>query len=159
MNDPVPSQPDDREALDRFGMVRMAEEECWRFLSDHHLGRVAVIQFDRPIIYPVHYAVDGQSIVFRTAPGTKLTTAALGRPAAFEVDEATDQFETGTSVIVHGFLREVTDTAERNRVDRLPLRAWAPGRRDHVVRVEPGWVSGRHIPPGASPDGLDADAG
>lgn len=147
------------DALDRFGMVRMSEESCWEFIGARHFGRVAVIQFDRPIIYPVHYAVDGRSVVFRTAPGTKLTTAALGRPAAFEVDEATDHLQSGTSVIVHGFLREVTDRAELRQIARLPLRTWAPGEREHVVRVEPGWVSGRHIPPAGVADGVGADGG
>jgi nitroimidazol reductase NimA-like FMN-containing flavoprotein (pyridoxamine 5'-phosphate oxidase superfamily) len=144
---------------DAQGLLRLNDEECWRFLGKHFLGRVAVIDFGMPMVFPVNYAVDGRSIVFRTAPGTKLTMAALGRDAAFEVDEVFGLFETGTSVMVHGTIHEVTDHDEKARLMALPLRPWAPGRRDHVVRVHPSWVSGRRIPVHALDDGLNADAG
>jgi nitroimidazol reductase NimA-like FMN-containing flavoprotein (pyridoxamine 5'-phosphate oxidase superfamily) len=144
---------------DAQGLIRLGEEECWRFLARHFLGRVAVIHLDNPMVFPVNYALDGRSVVFRTAPGTKLALAAAARVAAFEVDEATELFETGTSVVVHGSLREVTDPDERRRLAALPLRSWAPGDRDHVVRVEPAWVSGRQIPMHHHDDGVTADGG
>jgi hypothetical protein len=54
-------------------------------------------------------------------------------PVAFEVDEATEMFETGTSVVVHGRRHEVTDRDEIARLGRLSLHTWAPGDRDHFV--------------------------
>lgn len=78
---------------------------------------------------------------------------------AFEVDEATELFETGTSVVVHGTMREVTNHDQIERLRHLPLRTWAPGDRDHFVRVEPEQVTGRQIPIHQHDDGLDADAG
>ncbi len=131
--------------IDLLGLERLDHDECWAFLADHNVGRVAAVQFGRPIIYPVNYALDEHSVVFRTAPGAKLTAAALGKPVAFEVDETDARFESGTSVIVHGSLREVTDQEERARIEALDLRPWAAGDRDHIVRVEPSWVSGRRI--------------
>lgn len=130
---------------DRPGLERLAEDECWAFLAARRLGRVALVQLGRPIIFPVNYAVDGRSIVFRTAPGTKLIAAGNGCVAAFEVDEASEDFEHATSVIVHGSLREITSRSERERLRQLGIRAWAPGTRDHFVAVEPRWVSGRRI--------------
>jgi nitroimidazol reductase NimA-like FMN-containing flavoprotein (pyridoxamine 5'-phosphate oxidase superfamily) len=106
----------------------------------------------------VGYVVDGRSIVFRTAPGTKLALAAIGAPAAFEVDEASKLFETGTSVVVHGNLHEVRDKAERLRLADLPLRTWAGGR-DHFVRVEARSVTGRRLGRSSAEDGLAADGG
>lgn len=144
---------------DEYGLIRLDEEECWEFLVEHFLGRVAVIHLDVPMVFPVNYVVDRRAVVFRTAPGTKLAMAAAGRPAAFEVDEATAVFETGTSVMVHGTLHEVTDRDEKSRLARLPLRAWAPGSRDHFVRIEPLWVSGRRIPLSQRDDGVTADGG
>lgn len=131
--------------IDLLGLERLDHDQCWSFLADHNVGRVAAVQFGRPIIYPVNYAVDGHSVVFRTAPGAKLTAAALGKPVAFEVDETDARFESGTSVIVHGNLREITDPDERRRVDTLGVRPWASGERDHMLRVETVWVSGRRI--------------
>lgn len=145
--------------FDDQGLIRLDEEECWRFLARHHLGRVGLSHLGDPMVFPVSYALDGRSVVFRTAPGTKLRLAATGTPVAFEVDEATELFETGTSVVVHGAMREVTDQDEIEPLRRLPMRTWAPGDRDHFVRVEPERVTGRQIPMHQRDEGLGADAG
>lgn len=147
------------ERLDDQGLIRMDEEACWRFLARHWLGRVGLIHLDNPMIFPVNYALDERTIVFRTAPGTKLRLSAVGVRVAFEVDEATELFETGTSVVVHGSLHEVTDRDELARLRRLPLRTWAPGDRDHFVRIDADYITGRQIPMHHHDDGLDADAG
>ena len=144
---------------DAQGILRLEDEECWRFLEHHWLGRIALIHLGHPAVFPVTYVVDAGSIVFRTGPGTKLALAATGAPAAFEVDEASKLLETGTSVVVHGNLREVTDRIERARLAQLPLRTWAPGDRDHFVRVEPRSVSGRRLEGSRTDDGLGADGG
>lgn len=144
---------------DADGLIRLGDDECWAFLARHFLGRVGLVHVDSPMVFPVNYALDGQSVVFRTAPGTKLAMAAAGRTAVFEVDEATELFETGTSVMVHGTMHEVTDRDERSRLARLPIRVWAPGDRDHFIKVEPTWVSGRRIPLHGRDEGIAADGG
>jgi nitroimidazol reductase NimA-like FMN-containing flavoprotein (pyridoxamine 5'-phosphate oxidase superfamily) len=145
--------------FDDQGLIRMDEDACWRFLERHSLGRVGLIHLGNPMVFPVHYVLDGRALVFRTAPGTKLKLAAMGTLVAFEADEADELFETGTSVVVHGTMREVTAPDELERLRRLPLRRWAPGDRDHFVRVDPEHVTGRQIPMRDTGDGLDADAG
>lgn len=107
--------------FDDQGLIRMDEEGCWRFLARHYLGRVGLMHLDNPMVFSVNYALDGRSVVFRTAPGTKLRLAATGVRVAFEVDEATELFETGTSVVVHGALHEVRHRDELERLRRLPL--------------------------------------
>ncbi len=145
--------------FDAHGLVRLDEDECWRFLAHHALGRVGFVHLGQPMVFPVNYVVDGRAVVFRTAPGTKLAMAAAGVAVAFEVDEATELFESGTSVVVHGTLDEVTDGDEIARLRRLLPRTWAPGERDHFVRVEPRSVTGRQIPIHPSgDDGVDVDA-
>lgn len=144
--------------FDNHGLELLSDDQCWRFLERHFLGRVGLVHLDHPMIFPVNYALDGQSVVFRTAPGTKLTMAAIGVNVAFEVDEATELFETGTSVMLHGTLREVLDRDELARLGRLPLRTWAQQDRDHFLRVEPRWVSGRRIVISSGDDGV-ADGG
>jgi uncharacterized protein len=145
--------------LDRQGLIRMDEEDCWRFLARHRLGRIALVHLENPMIFPVNYALDADQVVFRTGPGTKLQLAKAAARVAFEVDEASELFETGTSVVVHGGLQEVTDPAMIERLLRLPLRPWAPGDRDHFLRVVPSSVTGRRIPMHDLGDGLDADGG
>jgi nitroimidazol reductase NimA-like FMN-containing flavoprotein (pyridoxamine 5'-phosphate oxidase superfamily) len=147
------------ESRDDYGLLRLDEDECWDFLAKHVLGRVAVTHMEHPMVFPVNYALDGRSVVFRTAPGTKLALAGARCPAAFEVDEANETFETGVSVMVHGTIGEVNDRDERERLERLPLRHWAPGDRDHFIRIAPRWVSGRRIAAHQHDDGLSADGG
>lgn len=152
--------PTDRTpALDGYGMARMSDDACWHFLEQHELGRVAIIVFGRPVVYPVNYAVDDRSVVFRTAPSAKLAAAATGQATAFEVDEAGPLFESGTSVMVHGHLRQIVAPDEHQRLERLPLRAWAPGHRDYFVRIDADRVTGRRIIPTTEADGLAADGG
>jgi nitroimidazol reductase NimA-like FMN-containing flavoprotein (pyridoxamine 5'-phosphate oxidase superfamily) len=147
------------EGHDPHGLIRLEDDQCWEFLGKHVLGRVGLVHLGNPMVFPVNYALDGRTVVFRTAPGTKLAMAAVGHTVAFEVDEATELFETGTSVMVHGTMREVSDGEEWERVAGLPLRAWAPGDRDHFVKIEPKWVSGRRIPIHHNDDGVPADGG
>lgn len=144
---------------DDQGLLRLDEDECWRFLAKYSIGRVAIVHLGSPLVFPVNYALDGNSVVFRTSPGTKLAMAAVGAEAVFEVDDAYDVLETGASVMVHGTLQQVTDAADKMRIAQLPLRPWAPGDRDHIVRVEAKRVSGRRIPVHDQGDGLSADGG
>ncbi len=144
---------------DAYGLIRLDDEECWRFLAKHSIGRVAIVHLGSPMIFPVNYALDGRTVVFRTGPGTKLGMAVAGGEAAFEVDDAYDVLETGASVMVHGTLQQVTAPDEKARVAKLGLRTWAPGNRDHIVRVSPAWISGRRIPVHSTDEGLSADAG
>lgn len=137
-------------------IVRLSDEQCWRLLSRHRLGRVAMVHLGQPVVFPVNFVLDGQTVVFRAAPGTKLALARAGARVAFEVDEASELFETGSSVIVHGTLRDVT--ADRDRLDRLPLRTWAAGR-DHFISIEAERVSGRAIAPHLAHDGVLVDGG
>jgi len=144
---------------DEHGLIRMEDDECWEFLAGHSLGRVGLVHLDEPMVFPVNYLVDGRSVVFRTAPGTKLAMAGTAGPVVFEVDEATELFETGTSVMVQGTMHEVMSGVEKDRLAKLPLHAWAPGDRDHIIRIEPDGVSGRQIPLHHQDDGVTADGG
>ena len=47
----------------------LAEEECWRLLGAHHLGRLALVDAKGPAIVPVNYVLDREAPVFRTDPG------------------------------------------------------------------------------------------
>jgi nitroimidazol reductase NimA-like FMN-containing flavoprotein (pyridoxamine 5'-phosphate oxidase superfamily) len=73
-------------------------------------------------IFPVNYTVDGESIVFRTAEGSKLTEVTINDEVLFEVDEytATDAW----SVVVRG-TRPARDRRRGRRRGRCP-RPWIP---------------------------------
>jgi nitroimidazol reductase NimA-like FMN-containing flavoprotein (pyridoxamine 5'-phosphate oxidase superfamily) len=66
-------------------VTEIGREECLRLLAGDEIGRLAVVAGKTPIVTPVNYALDGESVVFRTDPGTKLDQGPRAR-AGFEVD-------------------------------------------------------------------------
>jgi nitroimidazol reductase NimA-like FMN-containing flavoprotein (pyridoxamine 5'-phosphate oxidase superfamily) len=129
-------------------LVPMARDECLRLLARERLGRIGVCVDQQPVLLPVNYAMDGNHIVFRTDPGTKLH-AAIGRPVAFEIDGFDRLYHEGWSVLVVGTAEEVESAAELARLSRLPLGPWAPGPKAHWVRIRAGAITGRRLQVGA----------
>ena len=121
------------------------DTECRKLLALRHLGRLAITDWDGPMIFPVNYVFDQDLVIFRTDPGTKLDAATEGESVAFEVDAADAATQTGWSVVVRGTLVEITDPAHLARLRALPLYPWAPGDKTRYVRVLPRMVTGRRI--------------
>ena len=84
-------------------------------------------------------------MVFRTAPGSKLTALLLSQLAAFEVDDIDEAVRSGWSVIVTGRVEEILHPADRDRLETVGLELWAPGERPHWVRIRTDTLSGRRI--------------
>jgi nitroimidazol reductase NimA-like FMN-containing flavoprotein (pyridoxamine 5'-phosphate oxidase superfamily) len=126
-------------------MAELDEPECLRLLGSVAVGRIALTRHALPVILPVNFALDGQTIVVRTGVGSILAAARDGVVVAFEADEVDEHLETGWSVLVTGTMREVTGASELLRVQRLHLYPWAGGARPFYVRITPGIVSGRRV--------------
>jgi nitroimidazol reductase NimA-like FMN-containing flavoprotein (pyridoxamine 5'-phosphate oxidase superfamily) len=65
----------------------LPESECWKLLSNVALGRLVTTVDGQPEIFPVNFAVQQRTILFRTAEGTKLMSAAINDGVLFEVDQ------------------------------------------------------------------------
>ena len=100
----------------------LTDEECRKLLGERHLGRLALVDADGPVILPVNYTLDEGSVVFRTDPGSKLDAAAAGATVAFEADAVDERDRTGWSVVVRGTLADITDPAHLERLDRKSTR-------------------------------------
>ena len=61
------------------GLEVISLGECVRLLESSEIGRIAVATDDGPRIYPVNYHWDGEAIVFRTTPGSKIASNATWR--------------------------------------------------------------------------------
>lgn len=127
--------------------------ECIAHLRDGRVGRVGTTIAALPAVLPVSYCVVDDDIIFRIAPGTKLTAALLGAPVAFEVDDLGGGRGAGWSVMVVGEAAEITDPELIDDLRRLPLESWAPSGDDRFVRMSTTHVSGRRLAP------IDADSG
>jgi nitroimidazol reductase NimA-like FMN-containing flavoprotein (pyridoxamine 5'-phosphate oxidase superfamily) len=127
-------------------LEELAEPSCWNLLASGRIGRVGLLVDGRPVVLPVNYALDGETVLFRTGDGTVLNEASM-RTVAFEVDEVDESTHEGWSVLVQGFARDLGDAvdATAERIHRLSLVTWAPGRRPRWFRIEPDRVTGRRL--------------
>jgi uncharacterized protein len=137
----------------------LTKSECFGLLSGEGLGRVAVVDDQGPVIFPVNFVLDRHMVVFRTDEGTKLGAAASGGRVAFEVDGADEAAHTGWSVVVRGEATEVTDPAELARLRKLRLSPWAPGAKSRYVRILPVKLTGRRILAASGPSHPDTTGG
>lgn len=128
-------------------LTDLPADACWSLLARHHpaLGRVAFTIDDRPVIYPMNYAVADETLYLRTEPDSGIAAVHTGQLVAFEVDDVDEDWEEGWSVLVQGRLQEVTDPQELEQHRELRLRSWAPGVRLHLLRLDAEHISGREI--------------
>ena len=130
--------------LDHSGMGVLTRDECYDRLRSARVGRVAFVNQGDPIILPVNHGLDGESIVFRTAPGSKLLAGDAELRVAFEVDGYDVDRRSGWSVLVRGTAHTVEDAAEIGRLNRIGVWPWADlVERNHWIRIAAYSVTGR----------------
>jgi len=127
-------------------IVELDRDECLELLASHRFGRLAVAM-DAPVIRPVNYVFDerSQSVVFRTADGSKFHALLRSANAAFEIDGIDEASRTGWSVIISGVTEEITNPSDVRRLDRSGLETWTPDDKSHWMRIRAWTVSGRRI--------------
>ena len=118
---------------------------CLELLRTCEVGRLAVSITDHPDIFPINYVVDRGTVVFRTAEGTKLAAALLGRGVAFEVDGYDADAGEAWSVVIKGYAIEIEQMHEYFDALDLPLFPWHAGPKHRFVRIEPVEITGRRF--------------
>lgn len=129
-------------------VVILPESECWNLLGSVSLGRLVTSADGIPEIFPVNFAVQRRTLLFRTAEGTKLVSTAINRDVVFEADD--HNVAEGWSVIVRGVARSVRDDDDIAEAERAQLLPWTATVKQHYVRVLPRRVSGRRFQFGPS---------
>ena len=131
---------------DHQGLDVLSSEECFDLLTTEEIGRVGFNDRGATIILPVNYACVAQSILFRTAPGSKLDLAIRNGPASFEVDDWDSEVRAGWSVLVKGRAEEVSDEWLVSLCEHFDLDPWADQvPRTDWVRISVEEISGRWI--------------
>jgi nitroimidazol reductase NimA-like FMN-containing flavoprotein (pyridoxamine 5'-phosphate oxidase superfamily) len=116
-------------------------DECVDLLAEGDVGRLGGTWDGEPHIVPLNYRWDGTGVVFRTDPGVTLQSIVDG-VVVFEVDALDRSARTGWSVIVRGRSREIEASDDAGTAVPAP---WAPGAREHWVRITPSAITGRRI--------------
>lgn len=127
-------------------LQKLTRDECIDLLgSGVPIGRIGYVVEGVPVIVPVNFVVDGQSVVFSTAEGSKLSWLNNHTRVAFQADHGRRLDRSGWSVLVHGRAHEVTDPAEVEALQQGPLRSWAAPSAHHWVRIAIDEISGRRL--------------
>ena len=132
--------------LDRNGLEVLGPDECLDLLRSEPVGRLAFVHDGSPDVLPVTYVVSHGGVAFRTAAGSKLDTALMGRPVAFEVDGFDRERRAGWSVVLKGVAEFVEDPDRIAELDERDLQPWSPHAEDGAwVVVRADEISGRRL--------------
>lgn len=126
-------------------LVSLEKEQCFDLLATETLGRFGVVVNGIPLITPVNYVLDGATIIFRTAPGTKYD-ASLRSKVTFEVDHVNADGRTGWSVLIVGSVdRNGMSIDERERAEQITINTLVSGAKPILTRIVPEQVTGRRV--------------
>jgi uncharacterized protein len=118
----------------------MTTEECWEMLRANEFGRLAFHLAGEVHLTPINYAVDHDTLLFRTAEGSKLLGVEMNPDVAFEIDEFDEHH--ARSVVLRGVARHLGED-EEHRAENVPLRPWVPTLKYDVVEIRPTEITGR----------------
>jgi len=126
-------------------LQQLSRDECLRLVGQVPLGRIVYTRQALPAVELVNFTLDDGDIVIRTDSSGKLAAATRGAVVAFEADSVDAATHVGWSVTIVGYSRAVTDGADLRHLEQAGLSPWAPGKRDHFIRITPEIVNGRRI--------------
>ncbi len=121
---------------------KLTRAECWHFLREHEFGRLAFHLAGEVHITPINYAVDGETLLFRTAQGNKLLGIVMSDDVAFEIDDHSG--DRAWSVVVRGRARRL-EGEEVYRAEHVGVRPWVGQDKHEVVEITPSEITGRRF--------------
>jgi hypothetical protein len=124
----------------------LSESACWALLRTTSVGRMAIWVDDHPDIFPINYAVDHGTVVFRSQAGTKVSAALSDAPVAMEADGYDAETTTAWSVVIKGNAEEITGGPDLLDTIDLPLFPWQAGDKGRFIRIVPTTTTGRRFP-------------
>jgi hypothetical protein len=130
---------------DGSALTQLSRDECLTLMASVPVGRIIYTRRALPAVELVNFALNHGDIVIRTDRSGKLAAATRSAVVAFEVDQLDLAGQAGWSVTAIGPSREVTDPGDLARLETIGLRSWAPGARDHFIRISPVMLNGRHL--------------
>lgn len=125
-------------------IAHLDRAECLHLLAGAEVGRLAVAVAGHPDVFPINYVLDGESIVFCTAEGTKFAAIFISDSVAFETDAFDESTGDAWSVVVQAraeeiLMHEVVDEAA------FPLYPWSATPKSRFVRLIPLQITGRRF--------------
>lgn len=128
----------------------VGDDEAWKLLGGVSLGRLVTYFGGQLEIFPVNFAVQRGTLLFRTAEGTKLFTTVMNDQVLFEVDDHTAA--EGWSVVVRGTAQLLSSAEDIREAEGAQLLPWLPTVKLRYVRINPSEISARRFRFGPEPD-------
>ncbi len=124
----------------------LGRSECLELLSQESVGRIGASIDALPVIFPVHFALFGESVLFRTVPGTKLDAATIGAVVAFQADAQELLDGNHWSVLLQGIASAVSGEWDQSQTRSVWIKSGL-GVKDHhhLVRLEATNIMGRRF--------------
>jgi len=124
-------------------VIVLTREECLHLLSQVDVGRVGVSMGALPVILPVHFAVTGESVVFRSTLGTRLDASTLGAVVAFQADGYDPSRTSGWSVMLQGVAGAAPDGVPPSPAGPGSSHPWlSPERGRRLMQVDTDHLRG-----------------
>jgi len=130
---------------DGSALRQLSSDDCLRLLATVPLGRIIYTRQALPAVELVNFAIESGDIIIKTDRSGKLAAATRGAIVAFEADVVDLERRSGWSVTAIGPSRPVADPADIVRLRRMGLDSWAPGVREHFIRITPQLLNGRWL--------------
>jgi nitroimidazol reductase NimA-like FMN-containing flavoprotein (pyridoxamine 5'-phosphate oxidase superfamily) len=124
----------------------LGRDECLTRMATQRLGRLGVVVDGIPLVLPMQFVMDGETVVFQTNQGAKVFHAPLN-PVSFEVDHVDWEQGVGWSVLVQGFGADITSAIDERSEElrSLSVHSWAPPPADRWLKIIPRKITGRQI--------------
>jgi hypothetical protein len=143
---------------DGSALEQLSQDECLLLMASVSVGRIVYTRRALPAVELVNFALHRGDIIIRTDSGGKLAAGTQNSVVAFEADLLDADEQAGWIVTAIGQSREVTDPAEIGLLQKMGLSSWAPGVREHFIRMSPEILNGRRLRVSGQPTPADHPA-
>ena len=119
---------------------------AWPTWPKSTIGRLAVSIDALPVILPVHFFLDAESVVFHSVASSRLDAATVDNVVAFQADSYEPGGRSGWSVLLQGVARTATEETTRRWATTGPGPWWTPPDEElRLVRVPATALNGRRF--------------
>jgi nitroimidazol reductase NimA-like FMN-containing flavoprotein (pyridoxamine 5'-phosphate oxidase superfamily) len=124
----------------------LGRDECLTRMATQRLGRLGVVVEGVPIVLPMQFAMDGETVVLQTNQGGKTLNVPLSS-VSFEVDHVDWDEGVGWSVLLQGYGADISSALDQRSeaLRSLTIQSWAPPPADRWLKIIPRKITGRVI--------------
>ncbi len=124
----------------------LGRAECLTRMATQRLGRLGVVVDGVPIVLPMQFAMEGETVVLQTNQGAKTLNAPL-HSVSFEVDHVDWDNGVGWSVLLQGYGADISSALDQRSeaLRSLTVHSWAPPPADRWLKIIPRKITGRVI--------------